>query len=188
MTVRKWFVVQTNIKCEERATKSLRAARYRVYMPVMKKTIVHHRTKDLINKRFKLFNRYLFVSMAPDNLDYGNVRKCKGVETILGIEIDGKPCEISREIIKRFMLAQRRGDFDNVVALTKKQMAAKLPVGTRIKVRHEHVFGGFYGQVTKIKGKGVIRAGLEIFGRLTPVELGAGDFDVIAVDEPAEAA
>ena len=55
-------------------------------------------------------------------------------------------------------------------------MAKKLKLGTRIMVRPGHVFGGFHGQVTKIKGRGVIMAGFEIFGRLTPVELGVGDY------------
>lgn len=179
MIKRKWFIVETECNREDRATEALRAARYRVYMPVMKKTIIHHRTKEPLNKSFKLFNRYLFVSLDPMNMDFGGVRACKGVVKVLGIQLDGHPCEIDRDVVKRFMLAQRRGDFNEITLLTRKQMAIKLPLGSPIRVRHEHTFGGFYGQVTKVKGKGVITAGLEIFNRLVHVDLGTGDFDMV---------
>jgi transcription antitermination factor NusG len=179
MITRKWFIVETECGRESRATEALREARYRVYMPVMKKTIIHHRTKEPINKRFKLFNRYLFVSLDPGNMDFGSIRACKGVVKVLGIQLDGHPCEINRDVVKRFMLAQRRGDFDDITLLTRKQMAGKVPLGTSIRVRPEHSFGGFYGQVTKIKGRGVITAGLEMFNRLVHVDLGTGDFDMI---------
>jgi transcription antitermination factor NusG len=139
----------------------------------MRRTIIHHRTKIPINRRFRLFNRYLFVSLPADFEPHiGSVRACKGVADVLGIEIDGKPCEVARTVVRRFMLAQRRGEFDDIVPFTRRQLMVKLPLGTRIKVRHEHaVFGGFHGMVTRIKGRGVITAALEIFGRMTPVDL-----------------
>lgn len=177
---RKWFVVRTNIKCEDRATKSLRAARYRVYVPVMKKTIIHHRTKQPINRRFKLFNRYIFVSMAADNLDFGNVRACDGVEAILGIE--GKPYEVSRQDVAHFMMAQRRGEFDSLQPLTKKQLAHKYPVGSLLKIHKDHPFGGFYGQVEKVKGKSVVRVALQLFGRLVSVDVHKRDIDTVYRD------
>ena len=109
----------------------------------------------------------------------GAVRNCKGVADVLGIEIDGRPAEINRLVVRRFMLAQRHRLFDDVTPVTKAQMAAKLPIGTRVRVSNNRVFGGFYGQVTKIKGRGVISAAIEIFGRLVPVELSAGDYTAI---------
>ena len=36
-------------------------------MPKMKKTIIHHRTKESLNRYFKLFNRYIFVGMHDYN-------------------------------------------------------------------------------------------------------------------------
>lgn len=178
-----WFVVTTTIKGEEKAAKSLRAAGYRVYMPKMKKTIIHHRTKEPLNRYFKLFHRYLFVSMHPEDMAFGKVLDCDCVETVLGIDIDGKPCQIRREIVKRFMLAQRAGDFNDIAPHSKKQSAKKrFPIGSRLKVKNSHPFGGFYGNVTKIKGRGVVQAGLELFGRLVPVELDLDDIDSVYVD------
>lgn len=169
---RLWYVVQTNIQCEERAAKSLRAAKFRVYLPKMKKTIIHHRTKKPIDRYFKLFNRYLFVSLDPNDMDWFRLRRCDGVEKVLGMEIDGKPYEVSREVVRRFMLAQRRGEFDAISPHSKKKrIQGKVPVGSWIRLLPEHPFGGFYGQVVKIKGKGVIKATLDVFGKLIPVEV-----------------
>lgn len=181
---RKWFIVETNIQCEVRATRTLRAAGYRVYMPKMRKSIVHHRTKKKIVKRFKLFNRYLFVAFDPTNLDFGRARKCDGVRTILGIQLDGKPWEVSRDLIKRCMLAQRKGEFDDVTvepgsekAVSKKRFA----VGSRVQVKEGHAFSGFHATVTKIKGRGVIRAILEVFGKAVPVEFSPQDVEPVGL-------
>lgn len=186
---RLWFVVQTNIKCEERATRSLRAARFRVYMPKMKRTIIHHRTKQPMDRYFKLFNRYLFVSLDPNDMDWFRLRRCDGVETVLGIDIDEKPCQINRDDVRRFMMAQRAGKF-NVLAPHSQKLASrkKFPIGSKLRVREGHPFGGFYGQVMDVKGRGVIKATMELFGSLVPVELKPEDIDAVYVDRSKRAA
>lgn len=186
---RRWYVVQTNIKCEERAARSLRSSGFRVYLPKMKKTIIHHRTKKPIDRYFKLFNRYLFVSVEPENTNWFSLRRCDGVETVLGIDIDGKPCEISREVVRRFMLAQRKGQF-NVLSPHSRKMASlrRFPAGALISLREEHPFGGFYGNVTDVKGKGIIKATMEVFGRLVPVEIRPEDVEAVFVDNHSQAA
>lgn len=171
-TPRKWFVVRTNIQCEEKAARSLRAARYRVYVPKMRKTIIHHRTKKQLDRHFILFNRYIFVAFDAGNLDYGRARKCDGVETILGIEMDGKPFEVSRAMIANIMLTQRNGEFNNVSPKSRKDASTKrFTPGSRLQVRSNHPFSGFYGNVVKVKGRGVVKAMLEVFGRTIPVEI-----------------
>lgn len=178
---RKWFVVQTNIKCEDRAAKSLRAERFRVYVPKMRKTIVHHRTKELLDRRFKLFNRYIFVGIAADDLAFGLVRSCDGVYDILGSRMDGKPWEVPRETIARIMRAQRSGQFDSLIKRYNiTALKGEFPKGSNVKVRDRyghHPFGGFYGQVEKVKGKGTVRIMLEMFGTLVPVDFSADDLE-----------
>lgn len=186
---RRWYVVQTNIKCEERAARSLRSSGFRVYLPKMKKTIIHHRTKKPIDRYFKLFNRYLFVSVEPENTNWFSLRRCDGVETVLGIDIDGRPCEISREVVRRFMLAQRKGQF-NVLSPHSRKLASqkRFPLGSRISLREDHPFGGFYGNVIDVKGRGIIKATMEVFGRLVPVEIKPEDVEHVYVDNPKAAA
>ena len=150
---------------------------YRVYLPTMRKTIIDRRIRLPVIRRFRLFNTYLFVSLPRDAGPHiGIVRSCRGVDDVLGMKLDGKACEIDRNVVRRFMLAQRHGEFDDVAVLSRRRMSKKLMLGARVQVRSDHVFGGFHGQVTKIKGRGVIMAGFEIFGRFTPVELRVGDY------------
>jgi transcription antitermination factor NusG len=184
MTQRRWFVVQTRIQSETKAAASLRARGYRVYEPYMRKTVVFRKvTGKVVVKRFRLFARYLFVSLPYDFEPHiGAVRGCKGVDDILGMDLDGKACEISRSVVRRFMLAQRKGEFDDVVPITRTQMQAKIPLGSKVRVSGHGVFGGFYGQVRSIKGRGVIIAGIEMFGRLVPVQLGAGDYTIVKAE------
>lgn len=170
------FVIRTNIRCEEKAAANLRAAGYRVYLPAMKKDIFHRRNKILVTRKFVLFNRYLFVYDPRPVTDFYTMRQCEGVESILGI--NGTPIHVPYDDVKRFIMAQRRGDFNDLLPRTKKDAAGKrFPLGSKLRVRVEHPFGGFYGQVTKIKGRGVVQAMIQIFGGLTPVDLRYEDIE-----------
>ena len=42
---------------------------------------------------------------------------------------------------------------------------------------HAHPFGGFFGKVESVRGKGVVTAMIELFGRLTPVEFQADEIE-----------
>jgi transcription antitermination factor NusG len=179
---RRWFVVATNSQAEEKAAKSLRGVGYRVYIPKMRKTIIHHRTKKLLDRRFKLFNRYIFMSVDPANLPKVSPKDCDGVYEILGVKLDGRPCEIPRETIRRIMLAQWHGEFDDITedAKTRKEMSKKrFGVGSEFRVRSNNPFTGFYGTVVKIKGRGVIKAMLEVFGKTVPIEFEPEDIEPI---------
>lgn len=180
MTDRKWFIVRTTVAGEARAARSLREKRIRVYVPKMRMTTYHHRTKKRIDRHFVLFNRYLFIGLPADALHFGKVRDCKGVEAILGIQ--GVPFEVSRADVTACLNAQRRGEFDNIDPRTRKDASQKkYKPGSFLRVRNpQHPFGGFYGQVVKVKGRGVVQAMIAVFGRLSSVELLPQDI------EPAE--
>lgn len=184
---RHWFIIRTNIRCEQRAVRSLRAKGYRAYLPVMRKDVFQRRKRVMVTRKFVLFNRYLFVGIPADRLDFYTARRCDGVECFLGI--NGQPARVSRETVARFLMAQRRGEFNDLLPKTKKDAArSRFPVGSRLRVRGgDHPFGGFYGRVSKIKGRGVVRAMLDIFGGLTPVDLRFEDIEP-AVDNIPNAA
>lgn len=182
-----WYVVQTNIKCEARAEKALRAARYRVYAPKMKKTIIHHRTKEYIDRTFALFNRYLFVGAPRGKIDWFVVRSRDGVEKVLGI--DGVPISVDRKLIGDVMLAQRRGAFNDLISKSKRATIEKRhPIGSRLMVRPNTPFPGFHGQVTGVTGRGTVKALIQVLGRLTPVELKPEDITAITLDDRERAA
>lgn len=172
---RRWYVVRTNIKCEDKAARSLRAAGYRAYVPKMRKTIIHHRTKAQIDRHFHLFNRYIFMAVIEGASVSKSARECDGVEEVLRVQHNGELAwgEVSREQIAMVMRAQRRGEFNDISPKSKKAASIKrFAMGSSIKVREGHALSGFYGTVKGIKGRGVIKAMLQIFGGAVPVELG----------------
>lgn len=187
---RLWYVVRTNIKCEARASRSLRAAGYFVYRPKMKKDVWHRRKKVMDRREYVLFNRYIFVSVPAVNADWYTLRNCDGVESVLGI--NGRPFPVHREDVIDFMLAQRSGEFDEITHPNRKAEAeAMYPVGSILKVKDyrssAHPFAGMHGEVLGVKGKGVVKAMLGIFGSLFPVELRFEDIEPV-VDRKRKAA
>ena len=180
-----WFVVRTNIKCEEKATDNLRAAGFEVYLPRMRKDIVHHRTKCIITREFPLFNRYLFVGMPLDRSQqhFGFVRACEGVECILGS--GGVYLPVPVRAIDDFMAAEMDMQFDDtraakihrgeIEANTRAQYRKMFPKGSSFLVKESAKFGGFYGEVQSVSGRGKVTAMLRLFNGLVPVEFEAGD-------------
>ena len=174
--------MRTNIKCEKRALAALIAAGYEAYLPLMRRDVVHHRTKKLITREFVLFNRYLFVAQPAAGADWFRLRRCDGVEAVLGS--GGRYQPVDARAVEAFRRAEVELEFDETraarlrrkeIGRTRKATAAmQFPAGAAIRVRkdfaHAHPFGGFFGKVESVRGRGVVTAMIELFGRLTPVE------------------
>lgn len=196
MTARKWYVVRTNIRCEDRAAGGLSAAGYDVFLPKMRIEVVHQRTKKFIVKERILFNRYLFAALPEIDADWYTLRATDGVECVL--MQNGKYQAVPDADVERFRGAQADMLFDETreARIHRKEMGRtkreetlmRFPIGSWVKIKREHTFGGFYGQVTDINGRGAIMAMLQIFGGLVPAELSAGDADPANVDVKAKAA
>ena len=177
-----WYVVRTNIKCEKRALAALTAAGYEAYLPLMRRDVVHHRTKKMVTKEFVLFNRYLFVAQPAVGADWFRLRRCDGVEAVLGS--GGRYFPVDARAVEKFRKAEAELEFDETRAarLRRKEIgrsrkataAIAFPAGSDIRVKkdfaHAHPFGGLFGKVESVRGKGVVTAMIELFGRLTPVE------------------
>ena len=184
-----WYVVRTNIKCEKRALAALTAAGYEAYLPLMRRDVVHHRTKKVVTKELVLFNRYLFVAQPARGADWFRLRRCDGVEAVLGA--NGRYLPVDARAVEAFRQAEAELEFDETRAarLRRKEIgrtlkataAMRFPVGAAIRVRKDfsraHPFGGFFGQVESVRGKGVVTAMIELFGRLTPVEFQPGEIE-----------
>lgn len=185
---RRWYIVRTNIRCEARAATTLRRARYRVYVPKLRKDIRHHRSKEWITKRFILFPRYIFVAQLVRRPDWFTLRQCDGVESVLGI--DGVPYEVPRDTVARFLMAQRNGDFDlregNTISGRQRRAlaSARFRRGQAVRVL-TGPFAGFAGHVESIEGRGIVKAAIEIFTRLTPVEFEPDQIEPLDATQPA---
>ncbi len=189
-----WYVVQTKIRCEDQAAKKLRQAGYRVYLPKMRKDIIHHRSKKRQTKYFVLFNRYIFVGVpAWQAVDWFRLTGCEGVDCVLGQDgPDGrKYLPVPRKMVLSFAAAQRNLEFDDtrradlhrkkIGRTAKATLEIRFPQGSRFRVRrdwqHTHPFGGFYGNVIKVAGQQKIRAMLELFGSMVRVEFHPNDIE-----------
>lgn len=177
-----WYVVRTNVQAEEKALMNIRKSGYDAYLPRMRKDIVHHRTKAIITREFVLFNRYLFVEQPAVGADWYTLRKCEGVECVLGI--NGTPIPVPSNAVERFREAETDMQFDDTRAAKihrgeiekthEREVRKRFPKNRHIDVL-AGPFGGFAGQVVGVTSRLTIKAMLNIFGGLVPVEFDAAD-------------
>lgn len=187
---RVWYVMRTSFGAEDKAARALRRAGFRVYVPRMRRSVFNRRQRKLVIRRYMLFNRYIFAGPRHGRrIDWTAIDRRNGIDAVLGI--NGHWRHIPDAVVARFLMAQRRRAFDDVrgAALSGRQKRAAAEKQFR-KDAHVRVlagpFGGFSGHVTTITGRGAVRAMLDIFGRLTPV-----DFEpeqLAAIDAASEAA
>lgn len=182
-----WFVVRTNPKCEEKATGNLRAAGFDVYYPRQRYERKHKRTNCITVHERPLMLRYLFVGLRPIDPPFGFVRACEGVESILGV--NGRPIKIPFSIVERIFDDEINLRFDDTrdariarkkEAKTRREtMAMKYPVGSLVEVT-DGPFASFHALVEGITSKGDIEVLVEIFGRMTPIELRSAQLQAVA--------
>lgn len=171
-----WFVVRTNIKCEEKAEQSLRRAGYDVYLPRMKIERQHKRTKKWLVKTLCLFPRYLFVAQPDREANWLKARLCDGVESVLGV--CGTPVAVASAKVERLQRMQADLQFDDTraaklhrqeIGKTERETTRmRFPPGTRVRAK-DGPFAGFRGYVTNVDAKGAVEVIVTLFGRLTPV-------------------
>jgi transcriptional antiterminator RfaH len=108
----RWYVVRSNVNCEQRAAKGLRAAGFQVFLP-MRKVVIRHARKTQEVER-PLFVRYLFVGLDLARHRWYPVRSTHGVESILGD--GGVPHPVPDAEVRKIMRAQDAGLFDSTRA------------------------------------------------------------------------
>jgi transcriptional antiterminator NusG len=185
-----WFVIRTNIKCEEKAERNLRNAGFRTYAPWQKFERLNRRKKVWIQHQMRLAPRYLFLEAPASNVPWYVVRGCEGVESVLGI--NGSPHRLSGSevaALNEIMRAEADFAFDETragklhrreIGKTKRETTRmKFPVGSKVRIS-DGPFTSFNGEITNVNGRGHLLVMTEIFGRMTPVELDVGQVEAIA--------
>lgn len=81
MSMKQWYVVQTNPKEDNLASVVLAQNGITIYQPFMEKFVFHARKKTL--KRYPLFPGYLFVNIHPTEEEFHKIRWSRGVRKIL---------------------------------------------------------------------------------------------------------
>lgn len=171
---------------ETLAERSMRDEGFGCYLPRMKKGFRHHRTNEILVKAVPLFVGYCFV----DAVAVGRVRAadCDGVAEILGERLDGRPWPVPATMVKSFMDAETNLDFDDTPeARQKRQEEGKnlretitmmFPDGHGVRVSgYGHPLAGFYGEVSSVNGKGMVRVMMNLFRGKVPVEINHRDLE-----------
>lgn len=186
-----WYAIRTNIKCELKAERELRLAGFVAYLPQFKIEREKRKLRKKITTTLCLFPRYLFINQ-PHSPDWYSVRRCNGVESVLGIE--GTPIPIPAKAIEELMRAQANLDWDDTEearrrrGLTKKNtfhsQKAKLE-GASVLIT-DGPFKSFEGLVSNVTAIDRLNVEVSIFGRPTPIALELGQVQVL--DEAKAAA
>lgn len=195
MTDTQWFVVQSNIKSEEKAAGNIKAAGIGVYFPSYRKEIIHHRTKKVITKVYPLFRRYLFIEMPVVNADWYKLRACEGVECVLGV--NGTPIPVPSKAVEEFIAAQADLQFDEthtakvhrgeIKRNRKEQIRSTFTPGKTVTI-NRGTFTGFSGHVAspkqgeQVKWNNKIDVMVELLGGLVPVSIPVEDISIGDID------
>lgn len=163
----------------------LRDEGFHVYMPSLRKDIRHHRTKEIITRRFPLLTGYVFV--GGDYEMVYRLAECDGVTAVLGNA--EAPHVIPEETIRMFMTAEEEMQYDDTMeakihrreraATVKADLALRFPTGSKFEVK-EGPFAGFHGEVTSVHGRACVKAMMNIFGGLVPTEFTSEQIEKVA--------
>lgn len=106
---KRWFVVYTNIRCENRAVMGLEAKGFDCFLPQITKEITHARRKVIVNR--PLFPRYIFVAFDPERDEWFHpIQSTNGVERL--IRNNDIPVRMPEAEIAKLRAAQDAGQFD----------------------------------------------------------------------------
>lgn len=189
-----WYVVRTNIKCEDKAERNLRRSGFSVYSPLARIERFNKRRKVWIETELPLMPRYLFVEVAGQ-VPWFILRACEGVESVLGVE--GRPCRLTdhdEKALREVMEAEADLRFDTTRAAKirrgeigknkRDNVRMKFPAGSSVRIT-DGPFNQFIAEVTDVTAKGKLQALVRVFGNLTPIEIPA---KWAQLDEMGEAA
>jgi transcription termination/antitermination protein NusG len=180
-----WYVVRTNIRCEAKADENLRKAGFESYLPMVRFERWNKRTRIIRTFERPLMLRYLFLALPRHAQHFGFARSCEGVERILG-DVDNHPIQVPFALVNGLFIAEANLEFDDTrearihrkeEARTKKEtIAMRFFAGSEWLIT-DGPFASFRAEVENVTSAGLVRVLVNIFGRMTPVELEPGQLD-----------
>lgn len=138
------------------------------YMPFERKEIIHHRTKQRIDKKFPLVQGYCFVMGVTD---WFELHRVDYVASVVGVK--GSPLPIREGDIEQIRMAEaaisldyqaqkaRRdaAEYAKAHRMTKRSASMVYPSGSLIRINQGHMLlGGQEGIVKEATGRNTIRA------------------------------
>ncbi|TIU80481.1 MAG: hypothetical protein E5W13_03100 [Mesorhizobium sp.] len=159
---RSWYVVQSSVSSERKASDELKRAGYDVFWPVWRKEIKHNRTKKWTTREFPLFCRYMFVRLTgPDQCS--ELDDVDGVDKVLRVQ--GFPVPVDDDVIVRIRRAVDSGAFDET-----REHGYRLRAGDKVRIA-EGQFLGLEGLIDAVKDSRKAKVLVSIFGRPVPTTI-----------------
>lgn len=165
-TSRAWYVVRTNIKCEEKASANIRAAGFDVYLPRSRVEKWNKRTNTYLTIERPLMLRYLFVGMGTEK-HFGKVRACEGVESF--IECQGWPVPVPGKIVASIFDDEIDMKYDDTRAARKhrgESLDRDFPRGVDVLVvKLNSIIDGITAKVVQTNGADRVQIDLGALGK-----------------------
>ncbi|KQU96795.1 hypothetical protein ASD00_18270 [Ensifer sp. Root31] len=163
--------------------RNVRDADLEIFMPSFRKDIKHHRTKELIERRFAMITGYSFVYLPTR--DFYRLSRVDGVTAILGVA--GYPLRISDFEVEGLRDAEAMAgsalqrERDARKKRSRKQLQEEFPRSTVVRVAPEHrLVGGMLASVLDVTGRNTVKAVVEYLGGLVHVDLPLELIDKVA--------
>lgn len=167
-----WFVVHTAPAREARVCELLARDGVETWLPLERVTIT--RRGRIVDTAEKVFASYVFAGLSTDQMGGRGpwaLRDCEHVLSLLGVD---RPLPFPVEALQ--ILADRvtGNDRDETDAGKRRAAAAQFQVGEMRRILNGP-FATFFAEVEEVLGNGSIKAGVRLFGRMTPVEFDPKD-------------
>jgi len=163
--LRHWYVAQTHIHAENKATQHLRRQGFDVYLPRYIKQRRHARRVETVAA--PLFPRYLFVSVDAATQRWHSIRSTVGITRL--VANGDRPAVLPQGIIDGL---KRREDDKGFIQLERRPRFAS---GDKIRVL-QGAFSDYLGLFEGMSGEERVAILLDLLGRKVRVVL---DMDVI---------
>ena len=160
--MKRWYVVHTHTRAEDRALWHLRNQGFECFVPKCRKTRRHARKTTTVLE--PLFPRYLFVHFDADASRWLAINGSRGVVALLS---DGtRPLPVPSDLIEKL---QAESDEDGVTPLTSLGMFWK---GRKIRIK-SGPFAGQMGEVADVlaRGRDRVHILLSMLGVQTSMEV-----------------
>jgi len=175
---RKWFVIQTNPKCENKASDRVERLNFSSYMPKQKLWGKRNRfTRKMPKLTRPLMPGYLFLELPAEGA-FDAVRLCDGVYRF--VTAGGAPAAIPVTWVDDLRARERRGEFNatkqrgnksrHIVRNDRSPFPEWVFPGAVVRIA-DGPFASFLGKILEAHKENRVLVEALIFGRATPIEL-----------------
>ncbi|MGY2052946.1 transcription termination/antitermination protein NusG [Methylobacterium sp. JK268] len=169
-----WFVVQVGPARERRVCELLARDGVDTWMPMERVTVVRRGRK--CDHQEKIFAGYIFAGLDVAQMATRGPWALRDTDHVLGVLGVDRPLPFPAEALQTLSDLLSGHTRDETEEGRRKAAAAKIMVGEMRRIINGP-FMSFFAEVEEVLANGIVRAGVRIFGRITPVEFTPDQLD-----------